>query len=115
MEHPELDEADKRSEELIGLGTACWRFFSVVGDTLAGRRLFSTVEGRFGFGPAETRNQDVICILNHAKSAHVLRKTKDDAYTNREVYAVVGQAYVHGMMDGEVEELGVEDMDIVLV
>ncbi|KEY75186.1 hypothetical protein S7711_01628 [Stachybotrys chartarum IBT 7711] len=77
-----------------------------------GRRIFKTTGGRVGFGPANVEAGDCVCIFNCAMTAHILRPTAD---INKKTYIIIGEAYVHGMMHGEVEELSLEEQDITLV
>lgn len=77
-----------------------------------GRRIFKTIGGRVGFGPANVEAGDCVCIFSYARTAHILRPTAD---VERKTYTIIGEAYVHGMMHGEVEELGLEEQDITLV
>lgn len=51
-------------------------------------------------------------MLNGAITPHVLRRVVD-----REdgVYRFIGDAYVNGMMNGEVDEMGFKEQTIVLV
>ncbi|KAI0020287.1 heterokaryon incompatibility protein-domain-containing protein [Xylariomycetidae sp. FL0641] len=74
--------------------------------------LFTSSDGRLGYAVAEPQPSDVICILNTAKTAHVLRP---QPHAGEHVYTFVGEAYVYGMMDGEVETLGVEEQDFTLI
>lgn len=76
------------------------------------RRVFVTHGGRIGFGPLDVRSGDVVCTLNNARTLHVLRRVNE---ITGEKYLLVGQAYVHGMMNGEVENLDVEEKDFTLV
>ncbi|KAK7926706.1 hypothetical protein PG985_003704 [Apiospora marii] len=76
-----------------------------------GRCCFSTAQGRFGSGPSNIAVGDSICIFSFAATAHIIRRTPD---SNSETYTLVGEAYVHGMMHGEVEHLGIEEQEIVL-
>ncbi|KAI1156842.1 hypothetical protein F4825DRAFT_473281 [Nemania diffusa] len=81
--------------------------------TLRGSRLFCTVKGAIGFGPKGIQVNDEVCVLNNAQTAHVLRrwtKTK-----RRKTFRVIGDSYYHGMMNGQIESLGLEEQDIVLV
>jgi hypothetical protein len=70
-----------------------------------------TSMGRFGLGPLSLQKGDKVCVLNYAKTPHLLRCSDHDVGN----YQVIGQAYVHDMMYGEVEALGIEEQDIVLV
>lgn len=77
---------------------------------MRGRLPFSTEGGCFGAGPESLKEHDVVCVLNNAKTAHILRPTHEDG-----TYELVGEAYVHGMMDGEVEDLNIEEVDMELI
>ena len=76
------------------------------------RRIFTTAQGRLGFGPETIQEADVVCILNYACTAHILRP---DSAGGSPTYRLVGEAYVHGMMTGQIESLGLEEQDIILV
>lgn len=67
--------------------------------------------GRFGFGPLSLQKGDKVCVLNYAKTPHVLRRSDHEVVN----FQVIGQAYVHDMMYGEIETLGIEEQDIVIV
>ncbi|KAI0553752.1 hypothetical protein F4679DRAFT_530435 [Xylaria curta] len=97
----------------LGIGTPGHELLRAILSTLRGRRLFCTVKGGFGFGPKWLQVNDQVCVLNNAKTAHMLRrltKTK-----RRKTFRIVGDTYYHGMMDGQIENLGLEEQDIVLV
>lgn len=58
------------------------------------RRLFTTSRGYMGVASATTEPGDVVCILFGSQMPLVLRK-------EGELWSFVGQAYIHGIMDGE--------------
>lgn len=80
-------------------------------NNMDGSQLFMTAEGRIGRGPPRIKVGDCVCILSYAKVAHVIRRTSERDQTS---YNFIGSAYVHGTMNGEVEDLGVEEVDIIL-
>lgn len=82
-----------------------------MGEVQVGRQLFSTADGHFGFGNVGIQEDDVVCIFNGAVTPHVLRKVNGDDGT----YKLVAAAYIHGMMNGEIQELGLETEDIHLI
>jgi hypothetical protein len=82
------------------------------GMALEGRRLFSTSSGRFGFGHESLQEADRVCIFNGSRTAHILRPVPG---TGASEYTLIGEAYVSGMMDGEIETLGLEPQEITLV
>ena len=61
------------------------------------RDVFVTKQGYLGFGYVGIKPGDVVCILATASVPHVLRRTGDLNYK------FLGEAYVHGVMDGEVK------------
>jgi hypothetical protein len=62
-----------------------------------GRMFMRTQNGRIGFVPRDSQEGDVIAVLSGCRVPMVLRPR--DGY-----YIVVGDAYVHGIMDGEAIE-----------
>ncbi|KAF4625441.1 hypothetical protein G7Y89_g12730 [Cudoniella acicularis] len=73
------------------------------------RRFFRTSKGRFGWGPDQMRDGDVVCIFDGAAVPLVLRPVLAGQFE------VVGDAYVHGIMDGEAMKLGLEAKEICLI
>jgi hypothetical protein len=53
--------------------------------------------GYIGLGPAHLSPGDQICILCGAIVPFLLRPRRD----SKSKYLVIGEAYVHGIMDGE--------------
>lgn len=76
------------------------------------RRLFCTVGGRIGFGPARILPGDLVCVLNNADVPHTLRAHSKGEQLE---YELIGETYVHKMMNGEVEDLDVPVVDFLLV
>jgi Heterokaryon incompatibility protein (HET) len=64
-----------------------------------GRKIFITKGGYVGLGPASTHRNDCIVFLCGGRTAYILRKLK-----NKEAFTFLGEAYVHGTMNGEVFE-----------
>ena len=58
------------------------------------RKYFSTVHGRVGLGPPDVSPGDVICIFESAHPVFVLRYAPDYG-----VARLIGDSYVHGLMD----------------
>jgi len=61
------------------------------------RRFFITSSGRFGLGPRDTKDGDVVFVLFGCNVPVVLRQNGDR-------WTFVGEAFVTGIMDGEVVE-----------
>ncbi|KAF2161879.1 hypothetical protein M409DRAFT_58660 [Zasmidium cellare ATCC 36951] len=82
------------SSTLVNAGMASFaEAMQVVGH---GRRTFSTSTGKLGCGPQEIQVGDVIVIVTGAQVPCVVRKR-----TDIDRYLMLGEAYVHGYMDGE--------------
>ncbi|KAJ4296624.1 hypothetical protein N0V90_006672 [Kalmusia sp. IMI 367209] len=67
-----------------------------------GRRPFITKEGYLGLGPKDMRDGDVVVVVFGAEVPLVLRKAPEGGYE------LVGEAYVNGIMDGEVLDMGLD-------
>jgi hypothetical protein len=72
------------------------------------RRIFKTKRGYMGLAPETAEVGDRVCVLFGAKVPHILREeragegtTGDAAAKDGGCYVLVGDAYVHGLMDGE--------------
>ena len=59
------------------------------------RSFFVTNEGYFGLGSCYPRPCDIVCVLRGSNVPFVLRPRVD------EYFELVGEAYVHGIMNGE--------------
>lgn len=79
---------------------------------LSGRRFCVSSDGYFGIVPKETQVHDWICVFLGVPVPFVIRKCEDG-------YILVGDCYVHGLMEGEavrkVEESSLHVQTISLV
>ena len=73
-----------------------------------GRALFITDDGVLGLGPNVTRKEDKVCVIHGCRVPFIIRrieelkKRQDDGSTILQAYYVlVGECYVHGIMNGE--------------
>lgn len=72
------------------------------------RRFFTTLGGFMGLGSANMQSGDLVCVLTGSPVPWLIRRDGDD-------YILVGECYVHGIMNGEVMETEVVPVqDIVL-
>ncbi|KAI8716377.1 HET domain-containing protein [Fusarium sp. LHS14.1] len=62
---------------------------------LHGRRAFLTSTGYVGVGPLDTRVGDEVCVFIGGNAAYLVRPEEN------ELYSLIGEAYVHGVMYGE--------------
>ena len=70
------------------------------------RRFLSTGKGYIGLGPHDSKVGDVVCVLLGGETPFILRK-------NESFYQFVGEAYVHGIMNGEVIDC-LDNNDVIL-
>lgn len=76
--------------------------------SMAGRRFFLTQRGYLGLGPASMQVDDAIYMLGGGLWPPLLRTPKDlpsfvlpDGSDTQPLRTLVGDCYVHGIMDGE--------------
>ena len=69
-------------------------FYAALVSAAAGRRFCVTACGSIGLVPEETALGDVVCLLLGGAMPFIMRWTG-------ECWALVGEAYIHGIMDGE--------------
>lgn len=74
----------------------------------AGRCLFMSSSGHLGLAPEASEEEDVICVLQGARVPFIVRPT------GHHKCSLVGEAYVHGVMDGEVAELNLPLTELVI-
>lgn len=66
------------------------------------RRMIVTAQERLlGIAPSNAQQGDLICIIFGCSVPVVLRKVVSDEMTGEHHYQLIGDCYVHGMMDGE--------------
>ena len=77
-----------------------------------GRRFFVSKDGYFGLAPPDAQEGDRIAVLFGVNVPFILRKIGLN-------YQIVGESYVHGLMNGEIVEmwrLGTKEcQDLVLI
>ncbi|KAI1593343.1 heterokaryon incompatibility protein, partial [Pyrenophora tritici-repentis] len=93
----------------LDLGTANARTFAQLGledylyqlqDVAYGRRPFCTSKGHIGIGPCQMAPGDLLYLLIGTDVPYILRPDSDGKLR------LVGEAYAHGIMDGEAMEDG---------
>ena len=104
MEHlvAGTDKKDHRPEWHTGQP-----FFNAMQLTCAGRRFFSTEKGRIGIGPQQLEPGDEIYVLRQARPLFILRPSKagDQKEGLCTMNALIGYAYVYGLVNGEAFDL----------
>jgi hypothetical protein len=69
-----------------------------------GRAFFVSKKGYFGLAPSTARAGDLICVLAGGRPSFVLRYLRETplpGYSSVPGFTLVGDCYVHGIMDGE--------------
>jgi hypothetical protein len=91
-------------EDFTGLDVNAFELHDgIVDSTTWHRRLFITKKGYMGIAAADIASSDRLCILAGSQVPMVLRPVQDE-------FSFVGQAYVHGIMDGEAMDVDVENV-----
>ena len=72
-----------------------------------GRKVAVTQKGYLCLVPPKTEVGDMVCLIQSAGTPFILRKveTRDEIEPvgEQQLCALVGEAYVHGIMDGEID------------
>ena len=71
-------------------------FFLMIDKFLRHKRVIITQQSYLGLGRPTYRPGDIACVLHTASTPYVLRSINEDGE-----YSLVGEAYIHGYMDGE--------------
>ncbi|KAK9786204.1 putative Heterokaryon incompatibility domain-containing protein [Seiridium cardinale] len=106
------DEPSQAVEALLDSESPFMQFLGPLWICMQNRRLFMTARGRLGFGSMHVEEGDNVCIISGSRTAHVLRPANHGGTGN---HNFLGEAYVHGMMNGEIETLKVEEQRITLI
>ncbi|KAK5397175.1 hypothetical protein LTR07_001482 [Exophiala xenobiotica] len=87
--------------------SSAMKFWIAAVPSLAERRLARTESNGFALVPETSIMNDIIVVFRGVALPFVLRKHGDG-------YQIVGVSYVHGLMDGEALEQGLEEEDFLL-
>jgi hypothetical protein len=86
-----------------------WCTAAAFANRLGGAVFCGTTQRYVGLVPAGTLAGDLICLFHGGKVPFVLRHVKDD------VYWLIGEAYVHGIMHKHAEGSGPKDKGFILM
>jgi hypothetical protein len=78
-------------------------------EAVGGRCMLVTKSGELGLGPISAQSGDVVAFIRNTKVPFILRKAQAGRYT------VVGEAYIHGFMHGEVLREGPPDFQEIFL
>ena len=67
---------------------------ATLGYVAPNRKFFTTTKDLIGLGPRSMCKGDIICILSGGRVPYVLREERDH-------HRLIGEAYVHGLMEGQ--------------
>ncbi len=81
--------------EEIARSNLAGKYLKFMGVACGGRRVCCTSSGHIGLLPATTERDDIIAIVLGAQTPFILRPV------SRNRFKLVGQCYVHGIMNGE--------------
>ena len=97
-------ESFEEKEKLMNPASCCLRLQRTVNDLCTDRCFFMSSSGYIGLVPSTSIIGDRVCVLAGGRTPYVLcpshKKTGEDVSNSHE-YTFVGDAYVHGLMDGE--------------
>ena len=87
----------------------CLAFGSLIGSRAIAHSFFATTGGRVDLGPLDAKAGDQVCIFRAGSTPFVLRQTDDSStegarLENVSLCSLVGDAYVDGIMYGELLE-----------
>lgn len=85
------------------------KYTNIAYNKLFQRRPFRSAKGYIGLGPSGICENDTIWILPGTNVPFLLRSVGDGKFT------VIGEAYVHGIMNGELLEQGLDERCITLI
>ncbi|KAG4436059.1 hypothetical protein IFR05_008449 [Cadophora sp. M221] len=90
------------SPDDVELGTEFQLLLSKIERYCHGRSLFLTEDGHLGLAPQGTRPGDLVEVLLGCSSCMMLRPVAlDPMCHSKQQYKIVGEAYCHGIMQGE--------------
>lgn len=110
LEMPELSKKIEPGSAEGRLVEQAWPYEAAMQEVQKGRRICATKGGYLGIATYDTEREDLVVIFEGFSMPFVLRRKGDD-------YVIVGDAYVHGIMDGELicplkDEFGLDESQI---
>lgn len=97
-----LDLVLKNSEVASGrlilteVAQTVWDFRTAMQRVIGGRSLIITESGDLGLGPTSTQSGDIVAFIRNTRVPFIVRPAQN------ECYSIVGEAYIHGFMHGEI-------------
>jgi hypothetical protein len=105
--------------EQVGIAVQRVSLHAAAISALVNRQAFSTEKGRLGIGPPETKPGDLICVFRGCEVPFIVRTSHNTVNTvkttgkwlwKKQVLhcTLIGESYVHGIMDGEGLDSGIK-------
>ncbi|SCO76815.1 related to heterokaryon incompatibility protein het-6 [Fusarium oxysporum] len=105
MDNEQIEMISGLFSSVQTLGDAHLRGTRFVKDVVAcagGRRWGVTDSGHVGFVPPRSMPDDLVCLVYGTQTPYILRRNVGQGSSDSEgTYTLVGECYMHGMMDGE--------------
>jgi hypothetical protein len=95
--NPTADPA--RAEEITTV-LEMFQYKEGTNESLVGRRFCITQSGHMGLVPGKTEVGDSVCVFTGNEVPFILRKAPS-VRKRRQGFLLVGESYIHGLMDGE--------------
>jgi hypothetical protein len=97
-----------------------YRYIATMLGYLLGRRYFSLSTGHLGLGPLDVRTGDLVCTMVDGDVPFVIRQTGGEGSEwfqerSETQYQLVGECYIHGIMDGEFWQSKPKVEELILV
>lgn len=102
LQYAQIENRAEHKVEFSAMPEEDRKFTNKVCSNAAGRSFCVTKgEGRIGFVPERAQVGDILATFDGAPVPFVLREATDSAAKTGEAYSVIGDAYVTGVMQGE--------------
>ena len=96
FEHVKAQRVDMYDGERMERSNRAVRHFEGLIDKLCHGRKFNASSNRYlGWVPEETKQGDLICIFKGSDVPYILRPFREGRYI------LIGESYIHGIMEGE--------------
>ena len=107
-----LEILDRSRGETAGyrdeVKSMAWQRYYLAMQYLYDSRPFLSKKGYIGMAPEFAAPGDMICVIFGAIVPYVLRRVPENGFE------LVGEAYVHGIMDGEAMDMGLDEEEFCL-
>lgn len=100
------DDLKELQSFLTGANASTDIIMSSLRNNLVNQALFRTSKGRIGIGPATLATGDEVWIFYGGRMPFIMRPGP--------TYEMIGEAYVHGIMDGQAMEMGLNEEHIIV-